>query len=206
MSRTSILQLVAVSALLFFAPMAVEANEEDKAKDLCKDTIRDVYGHDRFKNTWADKTGNHKFEVHGQVKVRDHKYDFQCKVKNGNVKSYAYHGPHDRHSDDDDLGKAVAVGAGLAIAAAIIASSDDDDSKLPAKSVLEDDCHDLLQYRIRDEHDRTAEVVMKESRLKGQDLSGDAKVKYHHGSPHHAQFTCHFDGRGHLLDSSYRLH
>jgi hypothetical protein len=67
-------------------------------------------------------------------------------------------------------------------------------------------CHDMLQYRIRDEHGYTARVTLKEASLSGHDLTGDAKVKYDRGSPHHATYTCHFDGSGRLKDSSYDLY
>ena len=203
--------------LLF--PGASMASEEDRAKQLCKDKIRDTYGLSHLRNVWGEKVGNHKFKVHGQAIVGHHKYPFDCKIKHGHVKSYAYSGPNPRyrehdHDDDDDsnLGTVLAVGAGLAIVAALAASQDDSadtDSSggLPVKqSVLEDDCHDALQYRIRDEHNYTAQVRMEDATIKGRDLVGSAKVKYDGRHPNHATFRCHFDGRGRLMDSGYHLY
>jgi hypothetical protein len=210
---TLLLSFILMSA--FALPVHVMASEEDKAERICKSKIEDVYGVDKFRNVWAERLGHHKFTIHGQVKYNDHKYDFRCKIKNGNVKSYAYDGPHKHHKDDDDnnIGTAVAVGAGLAIlAAAAISRADDDNnnsnsSTLPvSKSVLEDDCHDMLQYRVRDEHDYTARVDLKNARIKGHDLVGDAKVWFDRKRPHHASYTCHFDSRGRLMDSSYHLY
>ena len=200
----------ALLVTVLLSPVAFAA-EEDRAKDLCKAKIEDVYGVNKFRNTLTERLGNHKFQVDGEVRFDHHSYDFQCKIKQGNVKSYSYGGPDRRHNDDDDIGTAIAVGAGLAIIAAIAASSDDDKhsarQELPvAKTILEDDCHDMLQYRIRDEHDYTARVTLKEASLSGHDLTGDAKVKYDRGSPHHATYTCHFDGSGRLKDSSYHLY
>lgn len=213
--QTTILATILIPA--FLLPAHAKASEEDKARRLCKSKIEDVYGVDKFRNIWAERIGNHKYKIHGQVKYDDHKYDFNCKVKNGNIKSYAYDGPHKRHKDDDDdsnIGAAVAVGAGLAIlAAAAMSQTDDDDnndkssSTLPvSKSVLEDDCHDMLQYRVRDEHDYTARVDLKNARVEGHDLVGDAKVWYDRQHPRHASYTCHFDRQGRLIDSRYHLY
>ncbi len=202
--------LAGVAAITIFGltlPLAASADEEESARKACKTTITNTYDLHKFRNAWVERLGNHKFQVHGEVRFERHWYDYQCKVKRGEVRSFAYDGPHNRH-DDNDAGTVVAVGVGLAIAAAIASSADDGkggDLSVP-KTVLEDDCHDILQYRIRDEHDRTAEVKMQESRLKGRDLTGEAKVKYHHHSPHHVTYACHFDGKGRLLDSSYKLH
>ena len=207
----------AVMILALLSPLSAMASEEDSAKELCRAKIDEVYGVNNFRNVWSEREGNHKYRIHGQVKLDNHKYDFNCKIKHGNVKSYAYDGPHSRHSDKDDdnnVGAAVAVGAGLAIIAALAASqaSADDQhrdtsSSLPvSKSVLEDECHDMLQYRIRDEQDYTARVSLKDARLEGHDLVGDAKVHYDRDHPHHATYTRHFDSRGRLMDSRYNLY
>jgi hypothetical protein len=219
MNNLSISAAAAAVSLCLLVPGAAMASEEDRAKGLCTDKIRDVYGLSSFRHVWGEKVGNHKFKIHGQAKVDNHKYPFDCKIKNGHVKSYAYHGPNPRYSEskhqddhDSDLGTALAVGAGLAIVAALAASHDGDSgsgksSQLHVeKSVLEDDCHDALQYRIRDEHDYTARVHLKNARIEGHDLVGDAKVKYDRGSPHHATFKCHFDSRGRLMDSRYHMY
>ena len=207
---------VAAVTYLLSVPGAAMASEEDRAKQLCKDKIRDIYGLTNLRQVWGEKVGNHKYKIHGQAKVDNHKHPFNCKIKNGHVKSYAYSGPNPRyrdHDDDDDsdLGTALAVGAGLAIVAALAASQDDRDhgsSSKPQvnKTVLEDDCHDTLQYRIRDEHDYTARVTMQSARIEGHDLVGDAKVKYDGQHPHHASFKCHFDRHGRVMDSRYHLY
>jgi hypothetical protein len=188
------------------APVAM-ADGEDRARKLCKQKITDVYDLKKFQHTQVERVGNHKFQVHGQVRFDHHWYDFQCRVKQDQVKSYAYHGPHNRNRDGD-VETALAVGAGLAIVAAIASAHSDDDRKSLSvpRTALEDDCHDILQYRIRDEHDRTASVTMRESHLKGRDLSGEARVDYHDGRPHKVKYTCHFDRDGQIKDSSYRLH
>lgn len=189
------------------------ASEETRAERLCTDKIRDVYGVDKFRNVWAERLGHHKFRIHGKVKIHHERYPFDCKIKRGHVKSYAYHGPNPRHDDHDDddsnLAPALAVGAGLAIIAALAASADDspdNQSSLPVqKSVLEDDCHDQLQYRIRDEHYYRADVKMQDSHIDGHDLKGHAKVKYG-GTTHHANFTCHFQSNGRIRDAQYYLY
>ena len=205
-------------ALGLLFPGVSMASEEDRAKQLCKDKIRDTYGLSHLRNVWGEKVGNHKYKIHGQAKVDNHKYPFNCKIKRGHVKSYAYSGPNPRyrdHDDDDDdsnLGTVLAVGAGHAIVAAVAASQDGGGdtgkpSGLPvSRSVLEDDCHDALQYRIRDEHHYTAQVKMENAQTKGHDLVGNAKVKYDGRHPNHATFTCHFDSRGRLMDSRYHLY
>ena len=218
MKRSLLVFTAAIAAWVLLGSSSALAGQDDNAERLCKSKIQDVYGVNDFRNIWTETLGNHKFRVHGQVKTHNHKYDFNCKVKNGNIKSYAYNGPHERHGDndkDDSMGAAIAVGAGLAIIAAVAASQADDNNNNDqrktstpkvSQTVLEDECHDMLQYRIRDEHDYTAQVHMKSARLQGHDLVGDAKVKYDRGHPHHAQFTCHFDNRGRLMDSRYRLY
>lgn len=198
---------------IVFGPTA-SASEEHDARKLCKHKITEVYGVSQFSELLTDQLGNHKFKIQGKVKAGNHKYPFNCKVKNGYVKSYAYDGPHDRHpqsrdDDDDNIGAAIAVGAGLAIIAAIAASSDDShgSSNISTnQTVLEDDCHDMLQYRIRDEHDGTATVRMKSSQLNGRDLKGEIKVKYLRRNDQRGSYTCHFTKNGQLTDSSYHLY
>ena len=206
-----------VSATLALSSTVV-ASEEHQARKMCKSKITEVYGVDRFSDLLTDKLGNHKFKVQGKVRVHNHMYPFKCKIKNGHVKSYAYNGPHDRHpehnydDDDDDInvGAAIAVGAGLAIIAAIASQSGDDHQDKSdistSQSVLEDDCHDMLQYRIRDEHDATATVRMKSSHMSGRDLKGEMKVKYLRRNDQRGSYTCHFNSSGRLLDSSYHLY
>ena len=217
MDRTGTATLSIMLFILAFIPGVLSASEENEAKRLCKNQIRGTYGITEFRDVWTEQVGNHKFKVHGKVKVDHAKYPFDCKVKRGHIKSYAYNGPNPRyreHKGDDDshLGTALAVGAGLAIVAALAASADNDkhDDKTSQlhvqKTVLEDECHDALQYRIRDEHNYTARVVMKDSRVEGHKLIGEAKVKYDSGHPHHANYTCHFDNRGRLMDSQYHLY
>jgi hypothetical protein len=210
-------RLAAATILGFLLPLNAMASEEDRAIQLCESKIRDVYGVSNFRHVSSEREGNHKFLVNGKVRYDDHKYDFNCKVKHGEVRSFAYNGPHKRHQDDNDddsnVGAVIAVGAGLAILAAIAASQSDDSDETDkgstlsvSKSVLEDDCHDTLQYRIRDEHDYSARVNLKDSRIDGHDLTGNARVKYDRDDPQHATYTCHFDNRCQLLDSSYYLY
>ena len=215
--RVLFMLALAVSATLALSSPVV-ASEEHQARKMCKSKITEVYGVDRFSDLLTDKLGNHKFKVQGKVRVHNHLYPFKCKIKNGHVKSYAYNGPHDRHpehrydDDDDDsnVGAAIAVGAGLAIIAAIASQSGDDHQDKSdintSQSVLEDDCHDMLQYRIRDEHDATATVRMKSSHMSGRDLKGEMKVKYLRRNDQRGSYTCHFNSSGRLLDSSYHLY
>ena len=151
--------VVAISVAMFVSlPPCALASEQDDAVRLCQDQIKQKYAVGDFRHVWADQEGNHKFIVNGKVKYENQMYPFNYKIKNGQVKSYAYDGPHSQHSDDSsDLSKAVAVGVGLAIVAAIASQAGKDDksstSPLPVKqSILEDECHDNLQYRMRDEH------------------------------------------------------
>ena len=142
------LELVAVVILGFLLPLTAMASEEDRAIRLCESKIEDVYGVSNIRRISNEREDNHNFTVHGKVRYDDHEYNFNCKIKNGNVKSYAYNGPHKRHNDDDDdtnMGAVVAVGAGLAILAAIAVSQDgandepDKGSTVSlSKSVLED--------------------------------------------------------------------
>ena len=215
--RVQFMLALVVSATLAWSSTVV-ASEEHQARKMCKSKITEVYGVDRFSDLLTDKLGNHKFKVQGKVRVHNHMYPFKCKIKNGHVKSYAYNGPHDRHpehnydDDDDDInvGAAIAVGAGLAIIAAIASQSGDDHQDKSdistSQSVLEDDCHDMLQYRIRDEHDATATVRMKSSHMSGRDLKGEMKVKYLRRNDQRGSYTCHFNSSGRLLDSSYHLY
>jgi hypothetical protein len=104
-------------------PVGATASDLDDAQRLCQDRIREVYGVSKLRDVWAEQIGNNKFKVYGKVKADNQLYPFDCKVKHGQVQSYAYDGPHGRPKDDDNskLGTAVAVGAGLAIIAAIAA-------------------------------------------------------------------------------------
>ncbi len=216
--------LAAAVSLAVLIPSTASASSADQARSLCENKIRDVYGVSDFRHVTEEHLGHHKYMVYGKVKTRGHKYPFSCKWKRGYIKSYSYHGTHGnsysydrsddrRHDDDDDsdLGKILAVGAGLAIVAALASHSGDDDDHRKSslqmdKSFLEDDCQDELQSRIRDEHQSGARVHIKNSRVDGHDLKGDANVRYPHGYPHHATFTCHFDHNGRVKDSSYHLY
>jgi hypothetical protein len=198
-------------ALLASLPTLAFASEQDDAVRLCQDQIRRVYGVNDFRHVWADPEGNHKFIVHGKVRQEDHQYPFNCKIKRGHVKSYAYDGPHDKHADDSsDLGKAVAVGVGLAIVAAIASQAGKDDassgSQLPKQSVLEDECHDNLQYRMRDEHYSIRNVRLKSSRLEGRTLMGDGAAIADDRQRNRFTYTCYFDESGHVVDSRYHLY
>ena len=217
MNGVTVSSMAAAVSLCLLAPGVSMASERGHAIQLCENKIRNVYDVSNFRHVETEQLGNHKYKVYGKVKVDHRKYPFQCKVKNGHIKSYAYNGPSQHHRDDDDdddngLGTALAVGAGLAIIAAVAASQADDSqsdksSQLPVKeSVLEDDCHDMLQYRVRDEHDYTARVNLTSSRIKGHALVGEAKVKYDRDHPHRATYTCHFDSHGRVMDSSYHLY
>ena len=194
-------------------PATAWSSSEDEAIRLCKDKIRDVYDVRKLRDVWAERLGNHKFKVHGKVKRHDHLYPFRCKVKRGYVQSYHYDGPHGRHSDDDDsdVGTAIAVGAGLAIIAALASQSggDDagDDGQLRAsKTVLEDECHDAIESRIRYDRDGSARVNFTQTSMEHRDLTGKGTVTYYDDSPNRMRFTCYFDKQGRVLDTSYSLH
>ena len=214
MRNPSVIALSVSLALSLALPVSAIASEVDDAQGLCQDKIRDVYGVSKLRDVWTEQVGNHKFQVHGKVKANDQLHPFECKVKHGQVQSYSYDGPHDRHGDDDsgNLGKAVAIGAGLAIVAAIVASQAGDGDKDAAstltvrKSALEDDCHDALESRIRYDRDASAQIALKNTRVTGHDLAGEATVTYYDESPNRATFTCHYDKHGRLLDSSYHLY
>ncbi len=226
MGNSSTTLLAAAVSLAVLVPSASFASSSaEQARRLCENKIRDVYGVSNFRHVSEEHLGHHKYRVYGKVRAHGHGYPFSCKWKQGRIKSYSYDGPRGRSgdssrdrrdSDDDgsDLGKALAVGVGLAIVAALASQSGDDDgdhktSSLHVdKSILEDDCHDQLQYRIRDEHryGNGARVHIKNSRIDGYDLKGDAKVRYPSDHPHHATFTCHFDRNGRIRDSSYHLY
>lgn len=199
-------------ALLASLPASAFASEQDDAIRLCQDQISQIYAVNDFHHVWADQEGNHKFIVNGKVKYENQKYPFNCKVKNGQVKSYAYDGPHPNHpKDSNNVGKAVAVGVGLAIVAAIAsqASKDDSSSKasLPVdQSILEDECHEALQYRMRDEHYQIRNIRLKSSRVDGHTLTGDGKAHMNDDPPSHFTYTCYFNNQGRIADSRYHLY
>jgi hypothetical protein len=214
MPRRSATPLATAVALSLALPATAFGSELDDAQQLCQDKIREVYGVSHLRDVWSEQLGNHKFKVHGKVKADNHLYPFDCKVKHGQVQSYAYSGPHDRHEKDDNsnLGAAIAIGAGLAIVAAIAASQSGDGDKQGSssltvrKSVLEDDCHDGLESRLRYDRNGSAQIALRNTHVKGNDLVGEATVTYYDENPNRATFTCHFDKHGRLLDSSYHLY
>ena len=208
--------LSATFLLSLTMPIAASATGLYEAQRLCEDRIRDVYGVSKLRDVWAEQVGNDKFKVYGKVKADNQLYPFDCKVKHGQVQSYAYEGPHGRHKDDDDskLGTAVAVGAGIAIVAALAASqSKDGGQSRPAgashgrsQAALEDDCHDAVEARVRHDQERWARVAFRNSRVSGDQLSGQANVTYGDRQPHLATFTCYYDDYGRVVDSSYQLY
>ena len=211
--RSVLVNILATLSVLL--PGAVLADAYDQATEVCKNKINSVYAVSKFRNVHAEQLGNHKFQVYGKVRRNDRGYPFNCKVKNGSVASYHYDGPHGHGSkkDNDDLGTALAVGAGLAIIAAVAASqsksgnsSAGTSTTTVGKTVLEDNCHDMLQYRIRDEHHYTAEVRMKSSRVEGNTLVGTAKASYAGEQPHQVEYTCYVDSQGRVMDTRYHLY
>ena len=199
-------RISALACVLFALPLGANAADGNEARTQCKAKIEQVYGLRDFRKTRVEALGHHKALVQGQVKANGQYHPFECRTKYGEVSSYSYSGPHKKNDDDNN---AVAVAAGVAVlaAVAIAASNDDDDNKLNTKkSVLEDMCHDMLQYRIRDEHNGSAHVTIQKSSVHGRDLKGEAKVKYNHGHPNQAKFTCHFNKQAHIIDAAYELH
>ena len=205
-----------VSMIFLMLPTVVMASDQDRVANLCKQKIGDLYGVDRFERVRAEKAGHHRWLVQGRVKYRHNKYPFECQIKEGRVRSWTYDGASPRHAADRDdnkeaLGVALAVGAGIALAAALNDdhSHSDDDSDAGrmevGKTIMEDNCLERLRYRIRDEQNRTARVSLESARVRGHDLVGDARVVYQGHHPHDASYTCHFDRRGHVLDTDYQL-
>ena len=187
--RNALNVLSALMVLMLIPASSWAQSRNDRAEDLCTDMIEQQYRVDRFRDVESEKVGNHKWDVHGLVRENSHNYAFNCKIKHGQVTSYSYAGPHRVKHDDDDAETAIAVGAGIALLAAIAATSGDDDSSKERgidKSVMEDHCHDMIQYRVRDEQDYTAEVTMGRSSVEGKNLVGRARIDYAKGRPHKA--------------------
>ena len=129
----------------------------------------------------------------------------------------AFWGLYHAYSDKDDGhvdNKALAVGAGLAIVGALVAASlaDKDSGSQPAgdlkveKTVLEDECHDELSYRMRDEHHHRADVRIQTADLQGRNMKGKGKVVWDNHRADHFSYTCYFNGQGRVHDSSYHLY
>ena len=206
--------LLAAVAFAFAVPTSAFADNQ-QAIYTCVEKIQSIYGVKDFRNTSADRLGHNKFKVYGKAKYNDHKYPFNCKIKNGRVKSYHYDGPHaNSASDDSDLGAAVAIGAGLAIIGALAASSMSSNSDNSSssnslqidKNRLEDECHDELSYRMRDEHHTSADVRIMSSEIHRNELRGDGKVRWANSRADHFTYTCHFDDQGWARDSQYYLY
>lgn len=188
---------------------------EGRAKSLCEDAIKRHYGVDSFRNVWADRTGHYKYDVHGEVREDRRSYPFNCKVKGDYVKSYYYNGPHKKDDDNggSKLGTALAIGAGIAIIAALASKSNGDDDYHDYDSstgrdakLMEDDCHDELVYRLRHEHREHASVVLKTAKVRGRKLSGEGKVRWQNHPNNRFNYTCYFDSRGHIRDSEYQYY
>jgi hypothetical protein len=178
---------------------------EDEAVRLCEQTISDTYNVDKFRNVWAEEKGNHKYKVHGNVKYQHDKHPFDCTVKRGHVKSYHYDGPHPGLADDadnDTAKKVLAIGAGLAIAAALAKAASDDGND---QTHMEDDCREALASRMREDHHDSADFTIKKSKLDGDILSGEGKVRWEHEQPNHVEFSCLFQDHR-VDDTNYVLY
>jgi hypothetical protein len=71
---------------------------------------------------------------------------------------------------------------------------------------LQSGCNADASPDIRDEHDYTAQMALKDVMIDGQDMVGDARVSYDREHPQHTTYTCHFDSQGRVKDSSYHLY
>lgn len=198
-------------------PEAQAQQGKNQAARLCEQKMTERYGLDSFRDVWVDQTGNRSFEVHGKAKYERQRYPFECRIKNGYVKSYYYNGPHRAHESDDDskLGTALAVGAGLAIIAALASkggdAKDDDYYDFEASTdrdaeLLEDDCYDELAQRMRHEHREHVALSLQSKDLRGRTLSGEGIVRWAHHPKSRFEYTCFFDGRGHIRDSEYHYY
>jgi len=193
----------------------VWASSETRAINLCKDKIKSIYAVDRFKHVEADKTGHNKYDVHGKVKYDGEKRPFSCRVKNERLRSYHYEGRHKRHKDDDHkshTGRNVAIGVGIAAIAAMVIKNkhnknDDEYSKHVTKESLEDDCHDELSRRIKDNYHSIRRVEFKHDSIKHnmRKGEGDGRIIYRNGERTDFEFTCYFEKDGQISDSSYSI-
>lgn len=207
MKHSKTLLLAGVAALALGSYSTAFANEEDEAVRICERYISDEFGVDKFRNVWAEPKGHHKFKVHGNVKYQHDKHPFDCVVKRGHVKSYHYNGPHPGLAGDDDgmsdnAKKALAVGAGLAIVAALANAAKD---KGHGQTHMEDDCAEALAHRMRDDHHDSARFSITSSKLDGDILSGEGNVKWGHARPNHVEFSCLFQDHR-VDDTNYVLY
>ena len=202
------LTLAAAVALAFCSYSTAFASEEDDAVQACTLHMRDTFGLNEFRSLWVEPLGHHKFKVHGKVKYDHQKHPFDCVVKRGHIKSYHYNGPrpgladHDDDDKSDTAKKVLAVGAGLAIAAAIAKAAQEQGSE---KTHMEDDCREALAHRMREDHHDSASFSISRSELKGDILSGEGNVRWGHARPNHVEFSCLFQDHR-VDDTNYVLY
>jgi hypothetical protein len=193
----------AVALALGLHAAAFANNQEDEAIRACKGQIEDSYDVDTFRNVWAEERGNHKYKIHGDVKYDHDRHPFTCVVKRGHVRSYHYDGPHPGLADDNDTAKAAAaVGVGLAIAAIIAKTAADEGSD---KTHMEDECQEVLSYRLAADHHDSATFRITSSELDDDILNGEGNVRWEHAGPNRVQFSCLFQDHR-VDDSNYVLY
>lgn len=228
--KHSIILLAAGLAMLIGS--AAQANNQDRAIQQCKQSIRDAYGVSNFRNVFAERIGHKRFRVYGKIRNRGRSYPFSCGVKRGWVQSYNYDGPHKNYDDEyyydndsrndrhDKKARNIAIGVGLAAlaAAAIAASSKNQTTSEPAESFsyndgidkfhLEDECGEALGGRIRREHDGVRRIEFDHSQIKhnGSKLTGSGHIQWQRDEPSALEFSCSFDRNGRVSDSSYSFY
>ena len=207
MNHAKTFLLAAAVGVTLGSNSAAFANEEDDAVRLCERQISDTYDVNKFHNVWAEPQGHHKFKVHGNVKYQHDKHPFDCVVKRGYVQSFHYNGPHpglagDNDGMSDNAKKALAVGAGLAIVAALANTAKD---KGYSQTHMQDDCADALTHRMRNDHHDSARFSITRSELKGDILSGEGNVRWGHDRPNHVEFSCLFQNHR-VDDTNYVLY
>jgi hypothetical protein len=174
----------------------------------------------------ASETGYKSYNVTGKVNDRggrEHRFD--CRVENREVVSWNVSSVDSDNHDKKNHGKALAIGAGIVGAAALIgilaanankAKSDDPahDEKRSAYNAgkeppfddmryLRTECKRVLTAHLNKDHGEVQHLDLDNADLNGRTLSGDGSVVFAGGGERILTFSCAFDRAGGIYDGNY---
>lgn len=208
---------------LLSAPSAFAYSEFNARMDCLGKVVNWGSSYSDPQDVRTEETGHNSFYVTGRVKDRDdRRRHFECRIEHKEVTSWNV-SSHDSDSDKkkNNTGKALAIGAGVVGAAALIAilasskSGDQahDDSRTTYNSgksnpfddmrYLRMECRRVVREHLVRDHGAVEDLDLDQANLNGRSLSGDGRVSFSSGGARNLTYTCNFDRGGNIYDGNY---
>lgn len=218
------LKLGLAIATLMAAPAAFAYNDSSARSDCINKVAHWGSSYSSPHDVRVDETGHKSYNVTGKVNDRDgREHRFDCRVENREVVSWNVSSAHKDRHDGNSSGKALAIGAGVVGAAALIAllasskSKSDDpeheekrntynagkESPFEDMRYLKTECKRMLTAHLNNDHGDVRRLDIASAHLNGRTLGGDGSVTFGGDSERSLNFSCAFDRAGNIYDGTY---